>query len=95
MKTREEYIDSLAAELKVWSAEIDLLTAKAEKATEQAKHNIQEEINELRKNHVEASAKIDQLKESGTEVWEVVKESADKIWDDLRDGFKNVAAKLK
>lgn len=32
MKTKDQYLDSLAAELKEWSAQIDLLTAKTEKA---------------------------------------------------------------
>ena len=32
MKTKDEYIESLASELKEWSAQIDLLAAKTEHA---------------------------------------------------------------
>ena len=40
MKTKNEYIDSLATELKEWSAKIDLLVANSENATAEIKLRI-------------------------------------------------------
>ncbi|NOS88109.1 MAG: hypothetical protein HOP34_06130, partial [Methylococcaceae bacterium] len=48
MKTKNEYIDSLAAELKEWSAKIDALALKADRAAEHVKQQYAEEIAELR-----------------------------------------------
>jgi len=95
MKTKDEYIESLAAELKEWSAQIDVLTAKAEAAGEQAKLKYAEEIDALRAKHLAATEKMRELREEGGDAWEVTKESADKIWAECRVGFDKVVALFK
>ena len=44
MGKREDYIDQLAAQLKVWCAEIDVLKAKAEKETVEVRVMILKEV---------------------------------------------------
>lgn len=95
MKTKDEYIESLAAELKQWSAQIDLLTAKTENAAAQAKPKYAEELEELRVKQHEATEKMKELTEASGNAWETVKESADKIWDELRVGLADAASKFK
>jgi len=95
MKTKDEYIESLALELKEWSAQIDRLTAKAEAAAEEAKLNYAEELTALRLKHQAATAKMQELQEESGDAWEVTKESADKIWDEFRIGLDKVVALFK
>ena len=95
MKTKDEYIESLAAELKEWSAQIDLLTAKAENATTQTKLKYAEELDVLHAKQHEATKKMRELKDASGNAWETVKESADKIWDELRVGLADAASKFK
>jgi hypothetical protein len=95
MKTKDEYIESLASELKEWSAQIDLLNAKAERATAQIKLKYDEEIDALRAKQHAASAKMNELENSSSEAWEAVKDSADKIWDELRLGLTSAVSKFK
>lgn len=64
MKTKEEYIDGLAAELKEWSAEIDSLNAKAEHATDDVKLKYHVEIEALRAKERAAHEKIAELKDA-------------------------------
>jgi hypothetical protein len=94
MKTKNEYIESLATELKEWSAQIDLLTAKAEDAASQGKQKYLEEIEALRAKQAIAAEKIQELNDASGDAWETLKETADKVWDDLRTGLATAAAKF-
>jgi hypothetical protein len=95
MKAKDEYIDSLATELKVWSAKIDLLSARAENAVADVKQNYLEEIDALRaKQHV-GTEKIKELQEASGDAWEVAKQTADTLWDELKAGVENAASKFK
>lgn len=95
MKTKDEYIESLAAELKEWSAQIDLLTAKMENAEADAKLGYEEELDTLCAKQHAAAEKMKELEESGGEAWETVKETADKVWDNLRTGLASAVSKFK
>lgn len=95
MKTKDEYIQSLAAELKEWSAQIDLLHAKAEGAAVDMKIKYAEEIEALRAKKQAASEKIQELEDASGDAWETVKETADKVWDELRAGLASTVAKFK
>ena len=94
MKTKEEYIDSLAAELKVWSAEIDALHLKADAAADDVKIKYFEEINLLRVKEHDAAEKIKELHASSGDAWHTVKETADHVWHDLRTGLAAVVDKF-
>lgn len=95
MKTKDEYIARLNAELQEWSAQIDVLTYKLESAAADVRLRYDEEIVELRAKQQVAHDKIAELEEHSGDAWEAVKESADKIWDELRSGIANVASKFK
>lgn len=95
MKTKEEYIESLSAELKVWSAEIDALNAKAELAVGDVKVKYREEIESLRVKERAAIEKIKELKATSGDAWDAVKETAEHVWHDLRTGLASVVSKFK
>jgi hypothetical protein len=95
MKTREEYIDRLTTELKAWSAEIDVLHAKAEIAADDVKLKYQQEIEALRVKERAAAEKIKELQASTGDAWETVKETAEQVWHDLRTGLAGVVDKFK
>ncbi|TPQ24321.1 hypothetical protein [Methylomonas koyamae] len=94
MKTKNEYIEILATQLKEWSAEVDHLTAKAENAAALLKTSYIEELDVLRAKQQAAEEKLKELEESGKYGWLALKDTADQVWDDLRIGLADVAAKL-
>ena len=94
MKTKHEYIESLASELKEWSSQLDLLAAKAGNVTADVKLNFSGDLDVLRAKQHAAAEKIKELEEASADAWEKVKESADKVWDDLRTGLARAASKL-
>lgn len=95
MKTKDEYIESLASEMKEWSAQIDLLSAKAGNAAADVRLRFNEDIDALRAKQQAAAEKIKELEAASGDAWETVKETAEKVWDDLRTGLAGVASKFK
>lgn len=95
MKTKNEYIESLAAELKEWSAQLDLLTAKTEQSAGMVKLKYSQELNSVRAHQQAATVKMHELETASDEAWEQVKITADKIWSDLRTGLASASAKFK
>ena len=95
MGKREDYIDKLAAQLKVWSAEIDVLKAKAGKGTVEVKIAILKEVEILNKKMQDAQKKIKQIKEKTGDAWESLAEGTNKAWNDLKEAVHQATAKFK
>ena len=93
MKTKDEYLASLTSELKEWSVQIDILTARAENAAAELKLKYAEELDELRAKQYVATEKLKELEHASGDAWESVKETADKIWHDLRAGLADISSK--
>jgi hypothetical protein len=95
MEIQDAYRQKLGAQLKEWSAQINLLEAKVENAAAEVKVKGAEELRELRAKQRAASEKMKELGKAGGEAWEQVKESADKIWAELKTGVANAQSKFK
>lgn len=95
MKTKDEYIDNLASDLKQWSAQIDRLTEDTEKAVAHMKLKYVEELDALRIKQQAAAEKMKELKAASDDAWATVTETADKVWDDLKTGLATASSKYK
>ncbi len=94
MKTKKEYIESLASELNEWSDKIDHLITNSETTTAELKQRYIEQLNVLRTKELTAIDKIKELEEASGDAWETVKVTADKIWLDLRVGLADTVSKF-
>jgi len=92
---QDAYKQKMAAQLKEWSAQINLLEAKAENAGADMKVKRAKQLHELRAKQRAASAKMKELEKATGETWEQVKKTADKIWDDLKAGVADAHSKFK
>ena len=95
MEIKDAYKQKMAAQLKEWGAQIDLLEAKAANAGADMNIKRAEQINQLRAKQHAASEKMKELGKASGEVWEQVKTTADKIWDDLKAGVADAQSKFK
>lgn len=95
MEIQDAYKQKMAAQLKEWSAQIDLLEAKMENIGADMRVKRAEELHELRAKQRAASEKMQELGKASGEAWEQAKETADKIWDDLKAGVADAHAKFK
>lgn len=94
MKTKNEYIESLASELKSWSAQIDILTIRTENASANLKAKYSDELDSLRTKQQAAANKMRELQDDSDDAWESIKVSADQVWKDLRIGIADAASKF-
>jgi chromosome segregation ATPase len=92
---KENYRQRFESQLDEWRADIDRLREKARYATAETKLKYQESIDRLELRMNEGRSKLKDLKESRGEVWEVVKDGADSIWDTMKATFAEVKEKLK
>lgn len=95
METKEAYKQKLEANLKEWVAQINLLAAKAENVGADAKLKYAQELDKLRDKQHQASEKIKELEAATGETRVKVKDTADKLWDELKTGVANTVAKFK
>jgi hypothetical protein len=92
---QDAYKQKMAAQLKEWSAQINLLEAKAENAGADMKVKRAKQLHELRAKQRAASEKMKELEKASGEAWEQVKVTADKIWEDLKAGIADAHSKFK
>jgi len=95
MEIQTAYKQKMAAQLKEWSAQIDLFSAKAENLGADIKIKRAEELHELRVKQHAASEKMQELEMASSEAWEQIKITADIIWDDLKFGVSEAHSKFK
>lgn len=95
MNIQQAYKEKMAAQLKIWSAQIHLMEAKVEGAGADIKLKQAQQLDELRARQRAASDKMKELEEAGADAWEQIKETADKVWEDLKTGIADAHAKFK
>lgn len=95
MELHKEYKDKMNAQLKEWSAQVNLLEAKIDNFTADMKIMRLEEIQALRAKQHAAAAKMKELGKASGEAWDQVRLTADKMWDDLKTGLNDAQSKFK
>jgi uncharacterized coiled-coil DUF342 family protein len=95
MKSREEYIDQLAAQLKEWSAKIDELESKARTAKADVKTGYENQIKQLKDKRDAAMQKLQELKGSSSEAWDILKAGTETSWAELKKAVTAASEKFK
>jgi SMC interacting uncharacterized protein involved in chromosome segregation len=95
MKSREEHIDQLAAQLKEWSAKIDELESKARAAKADVKTNYENQIRQLKDKQAASMQKLQELKGASAEAWDILKAGAETSWADLKKAVTAATEKFK
>ena len=95
MEVKEAYKQKMAAQLKEWNAQIDLLEARVENAGADVAVKRAETLQKLRAKQRSAAEKMQELEKSTGEAWGQVKETADKVWEELKAGVAEAHAKFK
>jgi len=92
MSQKDIYIEKLNVQLKEWSASIDALKAKADKATADLKIGYQKQLEDLKARHVAARAKVADLKAAGDDAWDRVKTAVETGWAEIKAAFDKAKA---
>lgn len=95
MKSREEYIDKLASQLKEWSAKIDELQSKTRTAKADIKTGYENQIRQLKDKRDAAAQKLQELKAESSDAWDTLKAGAEAAWADLKNAVTAAKEKFK
>lgn len=95
MEIKEAYKQKMAAQLKEWDAQINLLEAKVKNAGADIKVKRAKELHELRSKQQAATEKLKELGKASGAAWDQVKITTDKVWDELKAGVADARSKFK
>jgi outer membrane murein-binding lipoprotein Lpp len=95
MKSREEHIDKLAAQLKEWSSKIDEFESKARAARADVKTSYENQISQLKEKQAVSVQKLQELRGASTEAWDTLKAGAETAWADLKKAVTAATEKFK
>jgi outer membrane murein-binding lipoprotein Lpp len=95
MKSREEHIDKLAAQLKEWSAKIDELESKASATKADVKTSYEHQIRQLKDKRDVAMQKLQELKGASNDAWDTLKTGAETAWVDLKNAVTAAKERFK
>jgi hypothetical protein len=88
LKDRKAYESTLDAQLAQWSADLDVLKAKAKRAEVDAKVAYDKSIDAIQRKHDEAGSHLRDLKTASDEAWESVKTGTEKVWVEIKTLFQ-------
>ena len=95
MSTRDDYVEKMKTNLDAWNASIDNLEAKARVAEADAQNTYNEQIEALRKQRDDASAKLGELRAAGDDAWEDLRTGMETAWDSLDKAMKSAASRFR
>ena len=85
MSKKDAYVKKMKAQLDEWSAEIDKLQAKAEKAEAGLQIEYVKKLDELKSLRTAAKQKLTGIKESGDDAWNDFKAGLESAWNELEN----------
>jgi chromosome segregation ATPase len=95
MATKEAYRQKLEAQLAEWDARLDVLNARARKASADARIDYENELQGLKRQRERARDTLAELGRRSENAWEDVKTGAERAWDDMASALDKVAARFK
>jgi hypothetical protein len=92
---RKAYEEKLDAQIKEWSAQINLLKAKATNATADMKIDYNETIDVLQRRQEEVKKQLKELQAAGDAAWEDLKIGLEKAWFEVRVAYQDAMLRFK
>jgi prefoldin subunit 5 len=95
MSTREAFIRRMQAKLEEWNAEIDTLSAKAEKVSADVSNDYHRRIDSLKAKQGAAREKIEELQQAGENAWEDLKSGTEMAWTAMGEAIDSAKNRFK
>ncbi|MCK5779202.1 MAG: coiled coil domain-containing protein [Rhodospirillales bacterium] len=94
MSNKQAYQQKVQAQLDEWSAEIDKLRAKADKADADAQIALNREIDDLRDKKNQAREKLDELSDASEGAWEDLKTGIESASNQLGQALRSAQSRF-
>jgi len=94
-KAFQEFRTSMKYTLEVVDEKMDSLRQKAQKASGEARQNLEIELNQLQEQRKQAKAKLEKIGDTFSDNWDQVKDDVQKSVTDLKEAAEAAWKKLK
>jgi chromosome segregation ATPase len=94
VSARDAYVERLKTQLGGWSADIEMLKARAGKISADAKAEYEEQLAGLREQRDTLAAKVADLQAASDEAWEGLKQGVQAAWDRAKDNFQKAVSRF-
>lgn len=92
---RKAYEQKIEAQIDELGARMELLRAKANQATADAKIKITERLGELRTQQAETERKLQNVREAGEDAWKELRSGMDDALKSLQNGVEQAISKFE
>ena len=90
---KQVYIEKVQAQIREWEAKLDLLHAKADKATADAKIKYMKEIDKLKQQKTHIEEQLAEIRDAGEDIWEDIKDKLDDVQEEMLGIFHKIFPK--
>jgi hypothetical protein len=91
MNTMKAGVGEMEMRLEQWGAKFDEFVVLAEQAGTVAEGDLRERICGLESKYQAAQAKLEELTDVGSAPWEIRKADVESVWNELEDGYRELA----
>jgi hypothetical protein len=95
MATKEAYRQKLEAQLAEWDARLDVLNARARKASADVRIEYENELQGLKRQRERAHETLAELGRRSETAWEDMKVGAERAWGEMAGALEKVTARFK
>lgn len=95
MKDRDEYVQKIQSQLTKWDTDIDMLEAKVNLSSAEAKSKYTEELEDLKARKFQLEKKVEEMKAAAGEAWEELTSGIDQARQDLSKALQSALERLK
>jgi hypothetical protein len=95
MNSKDRYVQKMEDKLDEWSAEIDLMAAKAGKVAAGARTEYHEQVALLREKQADARQMLKGVRQSGEGAWEDLAAGIDLAWTAMREAVTSAKTRFK
>ena len=95
MVDRKEYINEVAEKMKKWDDDLVALENKANSTSANLKEETKDKLQDLRIKKAELQGKLDKLKSSGEDAWEIMNQEFKQSFENIKKAFEDAKNILK
>jgi len=95
MSLKDTYVDNLKAQLDKWSADIDVLEARARQVDADLRIKFDEQLATMKTKRDEATVKLHEIQQSAGDAWLELKKGGDEAWDSIRHAIAEARKKFE
>ena len=95
MSKKDAYVKMIKAQLDEWSAEIDVLQARAQKAEADFQLEYQEQIDQARSLRESLQQRLSELQEAGGQAWREFKSNVESARDELQSALNKAKENIQ